>query len=200
MQTGTKTVKLPGNLDLVVRQPDVHRDLYNLIYFFTGLPPESRRYLRYDVTDVEAGRARLLQVDSKNHWRMIAEVEGRIVGDATFDRKPDTWATHVAEMRGVIDPEFHQLCVGPILFGELLEIASAAGIERLVCEALEQDTEHIEMMEAIGFVREATLKDYARDMSGRLQDLVIMTNDLSDAWRRMQEQMEELDIRNIRNS
>ena len=45
MQTGTKTVSLPGNLELIVRPPDVHRDLYNLIYFFTGLPPESRRYL-----------------------------------------------------------------------------------------------------------------------------------------------------------
>lgn len=200
MQTGTKTVRLPGNLDLVVRQPDVHRDLYNLIYFFTGLPPEGRRYLRYDVTDVEAGRARLLHVDSKNHWRMIAELEGRIVGDATLDRRLDTWAGHVAELRGVIDPECRRLCVGPILFGVLLEIASAAGIERLVCEVLEQDTEHIDMMEAIGFVREATLKNYARDMSGRLQDLVIMTNDLSDAWNRLLEQMEELDIRNLRNS
>lgn len=200
MQTGTKTVILPGNLELVVRQPDAHRDLYNLIYFFTGLPPESRRYLRYDVTDVEAGRSRLLHVDSKNHWRMIAELEGRIVGDATLDRRLDAWAGHVAELRGVIDPECHRLCVGPILFGELLEIASAAGIERLICEVLEQDTEHIDMMDAIGFVREATLKNYARDMSGKPQDLVIMTNDLSDAWNRLLEQMEELDIRNLRNS
>lgn len=200
MQTGTKTVRLPGNLELIVRPPDVHRDLYNLIYFFTGLPPESRRYLRYDVTDVEAGRARLLQVDSRNHWRMIAELDGRIVGDATLDRRPDTWAGHVAEIRGVIDPECHSLCVGPILFGELLEIASAGGIEMLICEVLEQDTEHIDMMDAIGFTREATLRNYARDMNGKLQDLVIMTNDLSDAWRCMLEQLEELDIRNIRNS
>lgn len=200
MQTGTKTVSLPGNLELIVRPPDVHRDLYNLIYFFTGLPPESRRYLRYDVTDVEAGRARLLQVDSRNHWRMIAELEGRIVGDATLDRKPDTWASHVAEIRGVIDPECHHLCVGPILFGELLEIASAGGIEMLICEVLEQDTEHIDMMDAIGFAREATLRNYARDMNGKLQDLVIMTNDLSDAWNRLLEQLEELDLRNARNS
>ena len=200
MQTETKKVILPGNLELEIRQPDAHRDIYNLIHFFTGLPAESRRYLRYDVTDVEAGRARLRQVDSKDHWRIIAELGGRIVGDATLDRRPDTWATHVAEMRGVIDPEYHRLCVGPIIFGELLEIASAGGIERLVCEVLEEDTERIDMMDAIGFVREATLKNYARDMSGRLQDLVIMTNDLEDAWNRLSEQLEELDIRSSRNS
>ena len=199
MKTGSKTVSLPDNLDLGVRQPDVARDLYDLIDFFAGLPPESRRYLRYDVTDVDAVRTRLLQVDSKNHWRMLAELEGRIVGDATMDRRLDTWASHVAEMRGVIDPECEQLGVGHILFGELLETASAAGIERLVCEVLKQDSERIETMEAIGFFREATLQNYARDQNGRLQDLVIMTNDLEDAWNRLLEQLEELDLRNVRN-
>jgi L-amino acid N-acyltransferase YncA len=199
MHAKNKTVKLPDDRDLIVRQPDVAWDLQNLVDFFTRLPPEGRRYLRYDVTDVEAVRKRLLQVDSTNHWRMISELEGRIVGDATLDRRPETWATHVAEMRGVIDQECVGLGVGPILFGELLETASAAGIERLVCEVLEKDAERIEMMEAIGFAREAVLKDYARDMDGRLQDLIIMTNDLSDAWNCLLEQLEELDVRNVRN-
>lgn len=200
MKTTSKTVKLSDNHDLVVRQPDAGRDLQDLVDFFTRLPPESRRYLRYDVTDVEAVRNRLMQMDSANHWRMIAEMEGRILGDATLDRRRESWAKHVAEMRGVIDPGYVQYGVGPILFGELLETASAAGIERLVCEVLKQDTERIEMMDAIGFVQEAVLKNYARDMSGRLQDLIIMTNDLSDAWNRLLERVEELDNRNSRNS
>lgn len=200
MRTAEKTVRLADNRDLVVRRPQVDRDLHSLVDFFTRLPPEGRRYLRYDVTDTEAVRRRLLQVDSANHWRMIAELEDRIVGDATLDRRREAWAVHVAEMRGVIEPECIQLGVGPILFGELLEAAAAEGIERLVCEVLEQDAERIEMMDAIGFVREATLRNYARDMSGRLQDLTIMTNDLSDAWNRLLEQLEELDNRNSRNS
>jgi len=199
MRTAEKTVRLSDNRDLVVRQPDVDRDLHNLVDFFTRLPPESRRYLRYDVTDTEAVRQRLSQVDSVNHWRMIAKLEDRIVGDATLDRRREAWAIHVAEMRGVIEPECIQLGVGPILFGELLETAAAAGIERLVCEVLEQDAERIDMMDAIGFVREASLKNYARDMSGRLQDLIIMTNDLSDAWNHLLERLEELDNRNNRS-
>jgi len=200
MQTTDKTVQLSDGRDLIVRRPDVDRDLHNLVDFFTRLPPESRRHLRYDVTDVEAVRQRLTQVDSENHWRMIAGSEGRIVGDATLDRRREAWANHVAEMRGVIDPEYVRLGVGPVLFGELLETASAAGIERLVCEVLSQDAERIDMMEAIGFAPEATLKNYARDMSGRLQDLIIMTNDLSDAWNRLLELLEELDNRNSRNA
>lgn len=200
MLAAEKTVALPDDRDLVVRPPDADRDLHNLVDFFTRLPPEGRRHLRYDVTDTEAVRQRLLQVDSTNHWRMIAELEGRIVGDATLDRRREAWAQHVAEMRGVIDPDCIQLGVGPILFGELLETASASGIERLVCEVLKQDAERMDMMDAIGFVREAVLKNYARDMSGRLQDLIIMTNDLSDAWNRLLEQLEELDNRNSRNS
>lgn len=200
MRTAEKTVNLPDSRDLVVRQPEADRDLHDLIAFFTRLPPESRRYLRYDVTDAGAVRKRLLQVDSINHWRMIAELQGQIVGDATLDRRREAWAKHVAEMRGVIDPECAGLGVGPILFGELLETASAGGIERLVCEVLEKDAERIDVMDAIGFAREAVLKNYARDMSGRLQDLIIMTNDLSDAWNRLLERLEELDNRNSRNS
>jgi ribosomal protein S18 acetylase RimI-like enzyme len=131
---------------------------------------------------------------------MIAELDGRIVGDATLDRKADNWASHVAEMRGVVDPACQHLHVGPILFGELVEIVSASGVERLVCEVMERDTERIALMEDIGFTREATLKNYARDLNGRLQDLVVMTNDLEDAWSRLLEHLEELDIKHARNS
>jgi ribosomal protein S18 acetylase RimI-like enzyme len=195
-----KTASLPGGSTLSVRPPDAQADLQNLVAFFSRLPPESRRYLRYDVTDPEACRRRLLQVDGKNHWRMIAELDGRIVGDATLDRKADNWASHVAEMRGVVDPACQHLHVGPILFGELVEIVSASGVERLVCEVMERDTERIALMEDIGFTREATLKNYARDLNGRLQDLVVMTNDLEDAWSRLLEHLEELDIKHARNS
>jgi L-amino acid N-acyltransferase YncA len=193
-------VSLAGNQTLEVWHPDFQYDLRRLVGFFSGLPLESRKYLRYDVTSVEACLERLMQVDGKDHWRLVAELDGRMVGDATLDRKADTWANHVAELRGVIIPGVRRLHIGTILFGELAVIASAAGIERMICEVMEGDLEHIEMMKAIGFVCEAKLEKCARDLDGKLQDLIIMTNDLEDAWRCLQEQLVELDIRNTRNA
>lgn len=199
MKAKIKTASLPGGQTLSVRQPDARADLHDLVGFFNRLPEESRMHLRYNVTDPEACRRRLEQLDGENHWRLVAEMDGEIVGDATMDRRPDAWARHVAELRGVVHPERQRLGIGPILFGELVEIVSAAGIERLVCEVLGRDLQRIETMEAIGFVREAVLKNYARDLHGRLQDLILMTINLEDAWKSLLEQLEELDVRNLRN-
>jgi len=198
MDTDKKTIDLPGGRSLTLHPPQVKRDLARLVGFFTGLPPESRKYLRYDVTDLEACRRRLGELDGKNHWRMMAELDGEIVGDATLDRKPEGWTRHVAELRGVIHPNASDLGIGPILFGELLEIASSSGIERLSCEVMEKDLEHIEMMKSLGFDQDGLLFKYARDVSGNLQNLVIMTIDLEAAWAKLAEQLEELEIRHAR--
>jgi ribosomal protein S18 acetylase RimI-like enzyme len=200
MDSSAKTVNLPGSLTLSIRRPEAQADLHKLAGFFSRLPMASRQYLRYDVTSLEACRRRLEQIDARNHWRLVAEMDDRIVGDATLDRRSDSWAHHVAEIRGVIDPEVRQPGIGQVLFGELVETASANGIELLVCEVLERDRERIETMESIGFAREAVLKNYARDLNDRLQDLIIMTIDLEDAWKCLLEQLEELDIRSLRNS
>lgn len=198
MDIDKKTIDLPDGRTLILRTPRVERDLDKLVDFFAGLPPESRRYLRYDVTDRDACRLRLEELDEKNHWRLMAELDGQIVGDATLDRKPEGWARHVAELRGVFHPGYQELGVGPLLFGELLEIASSSGIERLACEVMEKDDERVEMMQSLGFDQDAVLFRYARDLDSELQNLIIMTIDLEAAWSNLAEQLEELEIRHAR--
>ena len=58
--------------ELVITEPSAESDLERLVEFFSRIPLKTRNHLRYDVTEVESCRARLEQLDGKNHWRLIA--------------------------------------------------------------------------------------------------------------------------------
>ena len=195
MGTSIKKVPLPDGREVVLKQPTIDEDLQRLVSFLNGLPPEMKNYLRYNVTKTEVCRRRLEQVDSKNHWRLIAEVNGEIVGDGTLDREPFGWTRHVAELRGLVHPDYRRLGVGQILRTELVNQGRAAGVERLVAEVLREQTHVIEMLENAGFRYEATRKKYAKDSRGKLHDVIIMSNDLEMVWRRLAEDFADMDIK-----
>lgn len=190
-----KKTPLHDGRELVVRQPKSDDDLNNLVRFLSGLPADLRNTLRYNVADEETCRFRLGQLDGKHHWRLIAELNGVIVGDATMDREPFAWTRHVAQLRCVVDPKFQQFGVGQVLFDKLVALGPGAGIERLFTEVMAEQTDLIVMLEKAGFSFEARRNKYAKDPSGKLHDLIIMSNDLDSVWKRLDEQLIEMDIR-----
>jgi len=187
--------ELPNGDRGVLREPRADRDLERLAMFFSALPEARRNYLRYNVTDVEMLRSRLGQLDGTDHWRLIAEVGGEIVGDATLDREPYGWTRHVAQIRGVVSPDFDDADVGSVLYTELVHIGDAAGIEVLYTEVMPQQREVIAILGKAGFERSAILRKFAKDLKGRPQDLHVYTNDLSLVWQRLAEHLEMMDIR-----
>lgn len=190
-----KKTPLNDGRELVIRQPKGEEDLKKLVRFLSGLPADLRNTLRYNVADQETCRFRLGQLDDKNHWRLIAELNGVIVGDATMDREPFAWTRHVAQLRCVVEPGFQQFGVGQVLFDELVGLGPDAGIERLYTEVMAEQTDLIVMLEKSGFSFEARRNKYAKDPSGKLHDLIIMSNDLDSVWKRLDEQLVEMDIR-----
>jgi ribosomal protein S18 acetylase RimI-like enzyme len=187
--------RLSDNRKVIVREPNPDADLEALVQFLSGLPADVRNYLRYDVTDVDPCRRRLKQVDEVDHWRVIAELDGRIVGDVTMDREPYGWSRHVAELRGVVHPDYRCLGIEPILFNQLVKMGSQAGIERLFTVVRADQREMIELLEKEGFVYEFTRRKYAKDIKGKLRDVVVMSNDLDAVWKQLADKLEEMDIR-----
>jgi L-amino acid N-acyltransferase YncA len=200
MKDRPRKITLPGGHTVMVRQPAVQEDLERLMAFFGSLPAEQRNYLRYDTTGLEHNRKRLQEVDGTNHFRVVADLDGHIVGDGTLDRLPFGWTRHVGEVRVAISPELAETGVGLVLLNELVELGSAAGIERLVSESIEGDQERISMLSEAGFVREAVLKRHVKDLMGFTHDLVVLTIDLEEAWRNLADQLVELDIRGPRSA
>ena len=96
--------ELKDGRKLIVRQPEIETDQERMMGFFAELPRDRRNYLRYNVTNPELLKRRLSIVDEQDHWRLIAEVDGKIVGDGSMDREPLGWSHHIADVRIVVAP------------------------------------------------------------------------------------------------
>jgi RimJ/RimL family protein N-acetyltransferase len=179
---------------LVIRVPTISRDLDSLARFFAALPSSLQNTLRYRVKDKELLRQRLKQIDGTNHWRLIAEIEGKIIGDATMDREPFGWTRHVAEVRAVVDPQYSFHDIEAALFKELAVLGDRGGVERLFTEVMKGQNKLIQALEKTGFVYEATRRKYAKDLQGKLHDVILMSNDINKVWRSLARQIEELDM------
>ena len=195
MTAQTKKIKTSGGIDIVIREPSPSGDLDRLVSFFSSLPPKVKNYLRYDATDRSVCQSRLSVVDDKNHWRLIAEIDGDIVADATLDREPFGWTRHVAHLRVVLDPEFAQKGIKTALIRELVERGGDAGVERFYVEVLKHQKNLIASLESIGFTYEATRKNFAKDAKGRAHDVVILSNDRGAIWSKLVSQIEDADLR-----
>ena len=194
MKTETQLIRLADGRELELRKPQPDRDLEAMIAFFSSLPRQLRNYLRYNVTNVELCRKRLESVDEKIHWRLIAELEGVIVGEGSMDREPFAWTHHIAHVRTVVKPEAKSLGIATLLLRRLVELGSGSGVERFYSEVIKEHTEMIQILEKEGFAHETTRKSYARDLKGKLHDVVVMANDQSAVWRKLEEHVEALDV------
>jgi len=194
MNEKKKGIKLADGREVIIRKPDPDQDWERLLKFFTKLPRRLRSYLRYNVTDAELCRKRLELVDEHDHWRLIAELEGEIVAEGAMDREPFGWTHHLAHVRTVVDPEVANLGINTILLRRFVQLGRTEGIERFYSEVLREHMDMIRALEKEGFVYETTRRDYAKDIKGRLHDVVILSNDQSAVWRKLRENVEELDI------
>jgi len=193
--TTTDTSALSDGRQITIRECDRPDDADRLHRFLSGLPGSLRNYLRYDVADRELFDRRMAQLDGSSHWRLIAEIDGRIVGEATMDREPFGWTRHVAELRAVVAPDSANLGLRALLLRGLAHIAQQVGIGRVFTEVLAEQSDLIRALAQIGFDREATRRNYARDLKGHLHDVVVMSNDLEAVWDQLQEMVNETDIR-----
>jgi RimJ/RimL family protein N-acetyltransferase len=171
----------------------VDSDLDRLYAFFRDLPGEIQNFMRYNLHDHAFLRRRLGQIDGVDHWRVIAEMDGQIVGDGTLDREQYAWTRHVAELRCVVDPRYQHVGISTILCRELVALGAAAGIERLCTELTPEQTATMEAVKKAGFVHEVTRAQYAKGQDGRLHDVLVFSNDLGAVWKALADHMQALD-------
>jgi RimJ/RimL family protein N-acetyltransferase len=188
------THKIKDGRQIVIRQPRIDKDLDRLVAFLSGLPDDIRNYMRYDVHDRDICAARLGQLDGRNHWRLIAELDGKVVADGTLDREPFGWTRHVADLRVIVDPGHNHMGISTILCNALIALGSQAGIEKLYTSAVAEQTSIINVLKRVGFVLEVTRKQYAKGQDGRLHDLLVFSNDLDAVWRKLEDHLNELDV------
>lgn len=171
----------PAKLDdgtRVILRPLIPQDETALIEFFKAMPEEDILYLRDDVKEPEVIRRWCQNPDYEVTLPLIADLEGKIIGDATLHQEKRGWRCHIGTVRVVIHPQYRGRGLATHLVGELCEIAQDIGLVKLDAEFMAEQARPIAVFEKLGFVNMAVLPQHVKDLKGESHDLVIMVYDL----------------------
>jgi RimJ/RimL family protein N-acetyltransferase len=155
-------------------RPLVKEDREMLIKFFQGLDDKELGFLRNDVRDPAVIDHWMDNLDYQRVFPLVAEADGRIVGDATLHMRKIGWKRHLGNVRVVVAKDYQGRGLGTLLINELVELAGEFGLEKLVAEIHLQAVGAFNVFKKAGFAVKAVFEDLVKDPSGKSSDLVVM--------------------------
>ena len=196
MEQFLKTIKLRDGTSISIR-PLQKQDGPALLSFFTALPKDDRLFLKEDVTNKDVINRWMEELNFDKVIAIVAEKDSAIVGDATLHLSQRGWHKHMAEIRCVVSREFQQKGLGTALMRELVAHAVEKRILKLSATMMDTQKSAQRAFERIGFKKEAELKDFVMDINGKYHNMVIMVNDVSELWKKMEDLLHYYDIRTM---
>jgi RimJ/RimL family protein N-acetyltransferase len=196
MEQLSKTLKLKGGTRVLIR-PLTKQDGPALLAFFTGLPDEDRLFLKEDVTKKEVIDRWIEELNFNKVLPIVAEKNSAIIGDATLHFNSYGWQRHMAEIRCVVSREHQRKGLGTALMRELVSHAIEKGVTKISATMMNTQKSAQKAFEKLGFRKEAELKGFVADIRGKTHNLVVMVNDVSDLWEKMEDLILLYDIRTM---
>ena len=135
----SRTTAYPRRLSLRGRKavqvrPMTVEDADALHRFFCGIPEEDLLFLRRDVTDRDVIESWANDIALGNTFTLLAERDGKLVGEASIHRSRVPWTAHVGEVRVVVDAEMRRSGLGSALVQAIFLEALERGVEKLIAE------------------------------------------------------------------
>ncbi|MBL6975173.1 MAG: GNAT family N-acetyltransferase [Deltaproteobacteria bacterium] len=180
-----KYLPLKGEEQVIIR-PLKATDEAGLLDFFSVLPEQDRLFLREDVTRPEVIQGFVQNIDFDSVMPLLAEHEGKIVGDATLHLTRHGWTRHVGQIRMVVARKFQHRGLGTAMARCLVRHAVSLGLDKLLAEVVDNQIAAKRAFEKLGFKQEAVLRNQVRDIHGVKRNLVILSNDVSHIWETME--------------
>lgn len=162
----------------VILRPMVKEDRDKLIDFFSRVDEKDRQFLRNDVRDPAVIDHWVQNIDYRKVFPLLAEVDGKIVGDATLHMRQSGWKRHLGNVRVVVAKEYQRRGLGTLLINELAELASELGLEKLVAEIFFNAPGALTAFKRAGFSVKAVFEDLVKDIYGNNADMVVMVCDV----------------------
>jgi L-amino acid N-acyltransferase YncA len=169
-----KIEALKDGKKVTVRELQI-KDLVKLMKFYSGLPPEDRKYLRIDVTNREVVQQRIELTEEGNVFRLIALHNDEIIADGALELSGEEWRKHQGELRVIVARPFQHKGLGMIMVRELYFLAVEKNVDQAVVKMMRPQVAAQKIFRKLGFREELLIPDYVRDMAGKKQDLIIMT-------------------------
>jgi RimJ/RimL family protein N-acetyltransferase len=168
----------------VILRPLVKEDRDKLLDFFQRLDEKDLLFLRSDVRNPEVIDRWVNNIDYRRAFPLLAEAQGRIVGDATLHMRRVGWKRHLGNVRVVVAKDYQNRGLGTLLINEIVELAGEFGLEKLVAEIHFQAQGALKVFKRAGFSVKAVFEDLVKDLTGQSSDLVVMICDVQGRDRR----------------
>jgi RimJ/RimL family protein N-acetyltransferase len=168
----------------VILRPMVKEDREKLLDFFRRVDEKNLSFLRSDVRDPAVIDHWVNNIDYHRVYPLLAEVQGRIVGDATLHMRKVGWKRHLGNVRVVVASDFQNRGLGTLLINEVVELAGEFGLEKLVAEIHLKAQTALAVFKKAGFSVKAVFEDLVKDPTGQRSDLVVMVCDVQARERR----------------
>lgn len=168
----------------VILRPLAQEDRDKLLDFFRRVDDRDLMFLRSDVRDPAVIEDWVSHIDLTRVFPLIAEADGRIVGDATLHMRKVGWKRHLGNVRVVVAKEYQGKGLGTLLVNEIVDLAAEFGLEKLVAEIHLLSTAALSLFKKAGFSAKAVFEDLVKDQTGQRGDLVVMVCDVLGRDRR----------------
>jgi L-amino acid N-acyltransferase YncA len=169
-----------------------------LMDFYQALPPEDRKYLKFDVTDRKVVAKRLRRVETGDDIRIAAVHGGVIVASGALELSGEAWSKHQGEIRVMVARPFQQRGLGTIMIRELYFIAVQNNLKTIVAKMMRPQVAAQKIFRRLGFREDSLMPDFVKDMKGESQDLIVMTCDVKDLWKELDRLFSESDWQRCR--
>jgi L-amino acid N-acyltransferase YncA len=173
-----KTWVLEDGTKVSVR-PMEKQDRDKLVLFFKRIPEAELRFLKDDVTDTRVIDQWAKGLSYERVLPLVAEVNGRVIADASLHRRKEGWRRHLGGLRVVVDPAYRHKGLASRLIDELTEIARREGLDRLYAEIPADDQAAIDLFQNRGFKHVARFERNIIDRVGKYHDLAVYHLDLT---------------------
>ena len=196
MKLSPKTIQIKDGTRITIR-PLSRQDGPALLEFFAAVPEDDRLFLKDDVTKKEIIDQWIQDLDFDKVLPMIAEKDATILGDATLHFNRYRWQRHMAEIRCVVDRKYQQKGLGTALMRELVSAAQARDVSKIRANMMDTQESAQRAFQRLGFQKEAELKDFLIDNNGNKHNLILMVNDVSKMWEKMDDLLFFHDIKTM---
>ena len=181
-----ETYTSPDGAEFVIRPLAVSdRDAFSA--FFSALPERDRMFFQEDLSNLDQADRWLAGVEAGRTFALVALSDEQVVGQVSLHRRLHGWTRLVGYVFVAVRPDRRGRGIAGYLLRRIVEIAVQMGLDKLVAETLTGQRRERRILEAHGFRKEAILRDHATDPRGNKHNVVLLSHNVYDMWRRMED-------------